>query len=112
MLQNLEKIVPVSKKRVKKKDQRKSAGPPPPKSQATPKKSLSRQQIAIYVISALIILSMAVGFIVSGMGGGGTAPIEPDVSQEIQQPAPDNAEDTEASTDAPASEVEDTSADQ
>lgn len=59
---------------------------------------------------------MAVGFIVSGMGGGGTPP-PPDVGQEILQPVPDSAEDTEVSTDAtetdaPVTEGEDASADQ
>ena len=50
-------------------------GPPPAKSELTNKKKpLSRQQIAIYVVSTLIILSMAIGFIVSGLGGGATAP--------------------------------------
>jgi hypothetical protein len=58
--------VPVSKKRVKK-DQRKSA-PPAPKSLVTPgKKKLSTQQILIYVISALVILSMAI----VGLAGAG-----------------------------------------
>jgi hypothetical protein len=50
--------VPVSKKRVKK-DQRKSA-PPAPKTLTPAKKKLSTQQILIYVISALVILSMAI----------------------------------------------------
>ena len=58
--------MPVSKKRVKK-EQRKSA-PPAPKSLTPPKKKLTTQQILIYVISALVILSMAIGFLASGSG--------------------------------------------
>jgi hypothetical protein len=86
--------VPLSKKRVKKKEQRKSAGPPPPKSVVqSKKKSLTRQQIAIYVISALIIISMAVGFIVSGMGGGQPTSVPPsDASQELILPTPEDGE--------------------
>ena len=59
--------MPVSKHRKKKKQ--KKSGPPPPKSMATPKKrKLTRQQILIYVISTLVILSMAIGFLASGIG--------------------------------------------
>lgn len=62
--------MPVSKKRVKK-NQRKPTGPPISKKElASRKKPMSRQRIAIYVVSALIILSMAISFIVSGLGGG------------------------------------------
>jgi hypothetical protein len=55
--------VPVSKKRKKK--QRK--GPPPSKSRAVPKKKkITKQQILIYVISGLMIISLAIGFLASG----------------------------------------------
>jgi hypothetical protein len=58
-------VVPVSKKRKKKT----YSGPPPPKGKkaaAPKKKKLSRQQIIIYVISGLMILSLAIGFLASG----------------------------------------------
>ena len=52
---------------------------------------------------------MAVGFIVSGLGGGSTTPTAPDVGQEILEPVPESVEDAEATeADAPATEVEDT----
>lgn len=61
--------MPVSKKRIKKSQKRKPAAPPPSKAEiSSKKKPLNRQQIAIYVISALVVLSMAVGFVVSGWG--------------------------------------------
>jgi hypothetical protein len=104
--------VPVSKKRVKKKDQRKSSGPPPPKSAIQEKKKpLSRQQITIYIISALIIISMTVGFIVSGMGGGQPQPTVPeDAGQELIISTPENEEsDTQEQDVAPADEVEEPS---
>ena len=57
--------MPVSKHRKKKKQ--KKSGPPLPKSlTATPKKKLSTQQILIYIISALVIVSMAIGFLAGG----------------------------------------------
>ena len=59
--------MPVSKHR-KKKKQRKT-GPPPPKSMVeagSKKKKLNKQQIAIYIISALVVISMAVGLLLSG----------------------------------------------
>ena len=61
--------VPVSKKR-KKKTRIKPSRPPISKSAvAGKKKKLTKQQILIYVFSALIILSLAISFIVSGTGG-------------------------------------------
>jgi hypothetical protein len=61
--------VPVSKKRVKKSQKRKSPAPPPSKAElSNKKKPLNRQQIAIYVVSALVVLSMTIGFIISGLG--------------------------------------------
>jgi hypothetical protein len=59
--------VPVSKKRVKK--NQKKVAPPAPKALETPKKKkLTTQQILIYVISILVIVSMAIGYLASGNG--------------------------------------------
>ena len=58
--------MPVSKKRKKKRT--KPTGPPPPKHAKPAKKKLTRQQILIYIFSALIIMSLAIGFIVGGRG--------------------------------------------
>jgi hypothetical protein len=55
--------VPVSKKRKKK--QRSS--PLPSRSKTAPKKKkITKQQIVIFVISGLMILSLAIGFLASG----------------------------------------------
>ena len=66
MYKDGEVTVPVSKKRKKKQ----SSGPPPAKNKvvATPKKKkkLSRQEIIIYVVSGLMILSLAIGLIATG----------------------------------------------
>lgn len=63
--------MPVSKKR-KKKNQRKPTSPPISKKElANKKRPMSRQQIGILIISALVVISMAIGFIVSGAGQGG-----------------------------------------
>jgi hypothetical protein len=60
--------VPVSKKR-KKKNERKPLGPPISKTGITSrKKKFTKQQILIYVFSALIILSFVLSFLV-GYGG-------------------------------------------
>jgi hypothetical protein len=68
--------VPVSKKR-KKKRSSPVAGPPPPRAEVTTrKKKLSKQQIALYVFSVLIILSLALSFII----GNNTPAVPPDVS--------------------------------
>ena len=59
--------MPVSKHRKKKKQ--KKMGPPPPKSVANAgpkKKKLTKQQITIYIISALVVISMAVSLLVRG----------------------------------------------
>jgi hypothetical protein len=69
--------VPVSKKR-KKKRSSPAAGPPPPRAEVTTrKKKLSKQQIAIYVFSVLVILSLALSFII---GNRNTPAVSPDVS--------------------------------
>jgi hypothetical protein len=68
--------VPVSKKR-KKTRSSPAAGPPPPRAEvATRKKKLSKQQIAIYIFSALVILSLMLSYIVSN----NTPAVPPDVS--------------------------------
>ena len=68
--------MPVSKKRKKKKE--KPSGPPPPKRvTAQPKNKITRQQIIIYAISALVIISMAIGFLLSGAGGQPPTPTVP-----------------------------------
>ena len=55
--------MPVSKKRKKKGT--KPSGPPPSKAEVSGKKrKLSRQQILIYIFSALIIISLAASFII------------------------------------------------
>lgn len=60
--------MPVSKKRKKKRRARPS-GPPPSKEVLAAKQSkLSKRQIAIYVFSALIILSLAISFIIGSVG--------------------------------------------
>ena len=98
--------MPVSKKRVKKSQKRKSYGPPPSKSEiVNKKKPLSRQQIAIYVVSTLIILSMAIGFIISGLGGGATATqnsgdSDVNIEELLATPAPDDAAQDEDSNEA------------
>ena len=49
-------------------------GPPPSKNQpANKKRKLTKQQILIYVFSALIIISLAASFLVSS---GGSAPTQ------------------------------------
>lgn len=88
--------MPVSKKRVKKSQKRKPAAPPPSRAElSTKKKPLNRQQIAIYVISALVVLSMAVGFIISGLGQTPTTPQsgagDVNVQELLATPAPGDA---------------------
>jgi len=85
--------VPESKHR-KKKKQRKT-GPPPPKSvvNAGPKrKKLNKQQIAIYIISALVVISMAVGLLLSGNSRRTPVPTAAPIDVEnllIETPAPE-----------------------
>jgi hypothetical protein len=85
--------VPESKHRKKRKQ--KKAGPPLPKSvTAAPKKKITRQQIAIYVISALVVLSMAVGLLLSG--GSSRAPVPTSAPVDVESlftetPAPAEA---------------------
>ena len=83
--------MPVSKKRKKKQ----SSGPPPSKTKvATPKKKkLSKQQIIIYVISGLMILSLAIGLVATGSSRRASAqptPIPQVSSPVLETPIPDN----------------------
>jgi hypothetical protein len=72
-----------------------------------PKKKLTKQQIAIYVISALVVISMAVGLLLSGGSSRPPAPTTAPIDVEnllIETPA--SGEDTapaEATTE-PAAE--------
>ena len=43
---------------------------PAPRKPAPPESKFSRQRIFLYVIGALIIISMALGILVSGLAGG------------------------------------------
>lgn len=99
--------MPESKKRVKK---RVKSYTPPAAVKGEPvakkKKPLNKQQIAIYVISILVILSMAVGFLV-GNGRGRSAVTPTASSQQVVTktpqagtPAPNG---TAAATPAPTS---------
>jgi hypothetical protein len=101
--------VPVSKKR-KKKKQRKS-GPPPPKSLAAPKKKITRQQILIYIISALVIISMAIGFLASGSRRSVRTAITPSPQDQnllLDTPVPDGQSGGEESDVAPEPTAEPT----
>jgi hypothetical protein len=93
--------VPVSKKRKKKT----YSGPPPPKGKkaAPKKKKLSRQQIIIYIISGLMILSLAIGF-VAGRGRRTQVPPTSAPQDLIATPAPDSGQSGETGGDAAGSE--------
>ncbi len=70
------------------------------KSGLASKKKLSTQQIIIYVLSALVILSMAIGFLVSNSGPSivptpTSAPI-------VSTPAPDTSSTEEAPSTPPS----------
>ena len=96
--------MPVSKKR-KKKTRIKPSGPPVSKVElAGKKKKITRQQIFIYIFSALIIGSLAISFIIGGLGGGpvpqpqsGNGPSDIVVSPAAESP-------DEANGDAPSEE--------
>jgi cytoskeletal protein RodZ len=100
-------FVPVSKKRVKKRS--KPSGPTPAKNTLTPKKrKFTRQQILIYVFSALVILSLAISFVVGSIQP--QPPVPPPVSGPDQStltatPEPDDQEATaEAETTSEATQ--------
>jgi hypothetical protein len=100
--------VPVSKKRKKKRI--KPSSPPLPKSElGVKKKKLTRQQILIYIFSALVILSLAAGFVISSVG---QQPVQPALDQNMLILTPtvqseESQPETEATTETtPESESE------
>lgn len=108
--------MPVSKKRKKKVI--KPVGPPTSKVEVAGKKrKLSRQQILIYIFSALIILSLAISFIISSSPTSAPAPqgdtqttlSTPPLNEEAateESSAPENSE--TPTEEAPAGESETT----
>lgn len=68
------------------------------------KKKLTRQQIAIYVISALVVISMAVGLLASGGSSRPPAPTTAPIDVEnllIETPSPEGgAAPAEATTES------------
>ena len=94
--------MPVSKKRKKKT----YSGPPPPKGKAAApkKKRITKQQIIIYIISGLMILSLAIGFLASGSQ---RTPVPPTPLPQdlLATPAPDDGQSSEPGSD-PAGESE------
>ncbi len=71
------------------------------KSGLASKKKLSTQQIIIYVISALVVLSMAIGYLVGN--NGPTITPTPTLAPAVDTPAPDTSSTEEApSTPSPA----------
>jgi hypothetical protein len=94
----MEKLdVPVSKKRKKKK----YSGPPPPKGKAAASKpgKITKQKIIIYIISGLMILSLAIGFLASGSGTTQVPPT-PGPQDLIATPAPEDGQSGESGSDA------------
>lgn len=107
ILKSWRSFVPVSKKRKSKKRSApagKSAltsSSLAPKSGILPKKKLSRQQIIIYVISIVMILSLAVSYLV-GNSGPPVAPTPAPATTVLDTPAPASPSTEEAqSTPAP-----------
>lgn len=94
--------MPVSKKRKKKQ----SSGPPPAKNKAavaaTPKKKkLSRQQIIIYVISGLMILSLAIGLIATGSTRRAQpTPVPQESNLILETPSPDSEQSSQPEGDS------------
>jgi hypothetical protein len=78
--------VPVSKKRKK----RTYSGPPPPKNKTPAPKKLTAQKVLIYIISALMILSLAIGFLASGSGRQATPTPVPQENILVVTPAPED----------------------
>lgn len=109
--------MPVSKKRKKKRT--KSVSPPVSKEVVVARKSgkLSKQRLALYIISALVVLAMAVGVIVSAFApapviqGGPTTDdtsiVEPATSE---QAAPTENGSTPAATEESSSATEELNA--
>jgi hypothetical protein len=87
-------VVPVSKKRKK----RQKTRPPIPKSKVAPKKKITTRQILIYVISGLMILSLAIGFLAGSGRSSRTVPTSAPQGNNIllATPAPDDQSDEAA----------------
>jgi hypothetical protein len=100
--------VPVSKKRKSKKrsapagKSTPTSSSPAAKSGVLPKKKLSRQQIIIYVISIVMILSLAVSYLV-GNSGPAVAPTPAPATPVLNTPAPASPS-TEEAQSTPTSE--------
>lgn len=47
------------------------------KGKKAPKRRISKQQLILYIISILIILSFALSFVVSGLGGRSSSSVAP-----------------------------------
>lgn len=92
--------MPLSKKRKKKRQ--KNYGPPPPKDARIQKQGLTKQKIIIYIISGVMILSLAASFII---GASGSQPsTNTQQSQGVEQQSVDGDNlliDTPAPEDAP-----------
>lgn len=89
--------MPVSKKRKKKGT--KPVSPPPSKVEGAGKKrKLSRQQILIYIFSALIILSLAVSFII---GSSPTPAPQSNTQTTLSTPLPLNEDTATEESSAP-----------
>lgn len=73
--------MPLSKKRKKKRQ--KNFGPPPPKDARNQSQGLTKQKIIIYIISAVMIISLAASFVIGAAGGHTGA--TPQQSQGIEQ---------------------------
>lgn len=50
------------------------------KGKEAPKRKISKQQLILYIISILIILSFALSFVVSGLGGQSSSSVAPPVA--------------------------------
>jgi cytoskeletal protein RodZ len=81
--------VPVSKRRKKKRTR--SVSPPVSKETLVTRKTgkLSRQRLALYIISALVVLAMAVGVIVSAFAPAPVTQGAPTTETPIAEPAAD-----------------------
>lgn len=63
--------MPVSKKRKKK---RVVGTPPPPKGGHQPKPKITKQRLLLYIISAVMIISLAASFVISSTGRNTAVP--------------------------------------
>ena len=101
--------MPVSKKRKKK---RVSPTPPPPKGGHQPKPKITRQRLILYIISAIMIISLAASFVVRSTGRSTAVqqtqavdsnnPLTAPASVEATQDSPTPAGQDSATTEAPS----------